>query len=218
MKNTLKKAWGNSSIIKTLTKIQNNKYRRNLRNHNFTILCSNCIGGVISHKLGEQFNSPTVNLSINNKDFCKLIEHLDYYLNCEVEDNGRNKDNKPTGIIRGNGSDIPDIVITFVHYATFADGKRKWDIRKQRINWHNIYLMMFDTDGVTRDDLQAVENFRCNNKVIFTPNKDFNSPYAYYIPIRGKNKYPPDYYLLRNAFGSTLIDTKFDIVSFINKK
>ena len=36
--------------------------RRKLQNHDFSILCNRCIGGVVSHAVGEQFRSPTVNL------------------------------------------------------------------------------------------------------------------------------------------------------------
>ena len=36
--------------------------RRRLRNREFTILCNNCNAGVITHDLGQQFCSPTVNL------------------------------------------------------------------------------------------------------------------------------------------------------------
>ena len=43
--------------------------RKRLKNQDFTILCSNCIGGTIYHRLGLQFRSPTVNLWMHQRDF-----------------------------------------------------------------------------------------------------------------------------------------------------
>lgn len=50
--------------------------RIRLKNREFTILCSNCIGGIIYHRLGLQFRSPTVNLWMHQRDFLNLITNL----------------------------------------------------------------------------------------------------------------------------------------------
>lgn len=41
-----------------------NTRRSKLKNHDFTIISNTCVGGVITHYVGEQFRSPTVNLII----------------------------------------------------------------------------------------------------------------------------------------------------------
>lgn len=58
----------------------NAENKKRLSNRNFTILCNNCVGGVILHELGERFNSPTVNLFFGAEDYIKFLEKLDYYL------------------------------------------------------------------------------------------------------------------------------------------
>ena len=45
-----------------------------------TIFCSTCIGGMISHNLGLQFMSPTVNLWLTPSDFVKFVSNLNKYL------------------------------------------------------------------------------------------------------------------------------------------
>lgn len=35
-----------------------------LQNHDFEIISSNCIGGILYHDVGEQFRTPTINLII----------------------------------------------------------------------------------------------------------------------------------------------------------
>ena len=46
----------------------------------FSIICSSCIGGIIYHRLGLKFLTPTINLWFNQKDFIKFISNLQYYL------------------------------------------------------------------------------------------------------------------------------------------
>lgn len=214
----LKNIYKNSAIFKIIEKSINNSYRKRLTNKNFTILCTTCVGGILYHRFNQPFNSPTINLGIKNKEFCSFLEYLDYYLEQDVHDNGNDKDNNPKGIIYGNGKDIPDIVIYFVHYANFEDGKEKWDKRKSRIDRNNTYVIMIDTGDLTRDDLKKVENFKCNNKVIFTPNKKPLVDWAVYVNAKKCTGYLHEYYLLRNALGITRLEKKFDFVSFLNKK
>lgn len=52
------------------------KMRRELKNHDFSILCNNCNGGVISHDLGLRFNSPTVNLFLLAMVFIRFVKIL----------------------------------------------------------------------------------------------------------------------------------------------
>ena len=51
-----------------------------LKNTDFTIIASNCVGTVIYYDLGLQFLSPKINLKIGIKDFIKLAENLEQYM------------------------------------------------------------------------------------------------------------------------------------------
>lgn len=58
---------------------RNIENRKRLKNKEISIISTNCIGGVLSHDLGLQFKSPTVNLFFRAEDFIKFCENLEYY-------------------------------------------------------------------------------------------------------------------------------------------
>ena len=64
------------------------RYRLNKENRNrlvfdrenpFSIISSNCVGGVILHELGLKFNTPTINLFFVPRDYLEFIQNLKYY-------------------------------------------------------------------------------------------------------------------------------------------
>ena len=56
----------------------------------------------------------------------------------------------------------------FIHYKTFEEAKTKWDERKQRINYDNLFIIGTDKDNFTYETLKAFENLPYENKIIFT--------------------------------------------------
>lgn len=62
---------------------RNIENRKRLKNKEISIISTNCIGGVLSHDLGLQFKSPTVNLFFRAEDFIKFCENLEYYMSID---------------------------------------------------------------------------------------------------------------------------------------
>ena len=54
--------------------------RERLVNTTPTVFASNCNGGVMTHDLGLQFKSPTVNLFIRPKAYVRFLANLEHYL------------------------------------------------------------------------------------------------------------------------------------------
>ncbi|MBQ9229385.1 MAG: DUF1919 domain-containing protein [Eubacterium sp.] len=230
MLSKLKNVWVHSPVYKFYERHFNNQLRKKLTNENFTILCTNCIGGTICHRLGQRFNSPTVNLSIDDThQFCCFLANLDFYLNSEFEEAGFNQNGQPCGILKGDrlataSENLPDIFVEFVHYKTFEEGVQKWNERKERINKDNIYVIMYDcengynVDGYAKEeDLKLLEAFPCNNKVLLTRNPDCKKPYAHYIEPNGNSRFQRKYFDF-DIFGIRAYEKKFDYVAFLNKK
>lgn len=222
--------WKYSKILNIIIKIENSYFRKKLNNTDFTILTPNCMAGLIYHRLGERFNSPTIDTSINTGDFCAMLENLDYYFSKDIVEYNikENPSDFPIGIIEGNGNDIPDIKINFVHYDTFEQGQNKWNERKKRINRGNLYVIMCDVDNihetdcekagyVNEEDLDKFEKFQCNNKALLTRNSDNSKEYAYYIKPNYKRAYPLSY-MNRDIIGLNGFEKHFDFVSFLNKE
>lgn len=144
-------------------KIINPYLRKRNKNHNFTIISSNCNGGVIYSDLGEQFRSPTINLYIKPHDFLKFVSNLKAYLAEELVE-VKTEYSYPVGKLK-------DIYIFFMHYSNFQEAKKKWDERKARVNYDDIYIMMTDRDGFTEKDRKKFQELRYKNKVIFVHEK-----------------------------------------------
>ena len=92
-----------------------------------TILCSACIGGMISHNLGLKFMSPTINLWMLPSDFTKFVCDLDRYLSSDMEFINSCYYEYPVGR-------LADITIYFQHYKSNAEALEKWNERKLRID------------------------------------------------------------------------------------
>lgn len=137
------------------------KYKKGNGNYNPTIVSSNCIGGVVSSDMGLKFSSPTVNLYIIPKDFVKFCSKLEYYLNQQLKWVKEDM-NCPVAM-------LDDITIYFLHYKTEEEAEMKWNERKTRVNYDNLYFIMTDRDGCTYEDLLNFDSLSgCKNKVVFT--------------------------------------------------
>lgn len=125
-----------------------------------TIICSTCIGGMISHNLGLRFMSPTINLWIVSKDFVKFVCNLREYISYELLEVYEENFDYPIGQLK-------DVKIYFNHYPDFQTAKQKWDERKQRINYNNIFCITDDL-YLTDEELFNLESLQFKRTIIFT--------------------------------------------------
>lgn len=123
------------------------KIRKKNNNLNPTIICNNCIGGVIYHNLGLKFLSPTVNLFVKGDDYLTFCENLKYYSSCDIVQVADIDREYPVGRIMPLDHNYKEITIFFQHYKSFDEAKRKWVERFQRINWDNMFFIweFYDT-------------------------------------------------------------------------
>lgn len=146
------------------------RMRRRLVNKNMSILCNNCIGGIVSHELGLRFNSPTVNLYFENNDFFFFLEDLSYYLAQplvfrEMKDVGVKY---PVCTLGELGGGKRKIVLHFLHYKSFDEALKSWERRKNRMNKENIFVIY---TFIERTDIELVKRFEMlsfKNKVAFS--------------------------------------------------
>lgn len=131
----------------------------------FTLLTSDCMAGLIYHTMGRQFLSPTINMSINDSDFIKLLSNFDYYFEHDIE--FIESLHYPIGYIGEGGKRIE---IKFEHYKTTDEAREKWYARRKRMT-NNIFAVVADQNLT---DIQ-IEQFRhledylpIKRKVMFT--------------------------------------------------
>lgn len=183
--------------------------RFRLKNRRPTIISSNCNGEFWYYDLKLPFLSPTINLSFDMNDYIKMLENLHWYMEQSIEPYEDDRFEFPTG-------KLADIEIRFNHYKTFEEAVNKWEERKKRINWDNLFIIGIDGDNCTYETIQRFDNLPYKNKVIFThiPYPQFKS--AYYIAgFENKDGVGVLLYFKKQILIRRYLDD-FDYVSFLN--
>ena len=117
-------------------------FRNNNKNDNFTLIARDCIGGILYHQLGLRFLSPTINLFFTPSDFNYFVLYLKNYIDGELVEIKEEGVSYPIGLIYPKGDEsLKPIRVDFMHYDSFTNAKDKWEERKKRINYNNIYVV-----------------------------------------------------------------------------
>ena len=154
-------------------------YRKSLKNTDFSLISSNCNGGVVCSDLGLQFKSPFVNLFLTASDYIKLLQDLDYYMAQELV--FTDAEDERYGAVDYPVAYLADIKIYFMHYRNKYEAERIWNYRKKRLNKENLFIIFTDKSGCTQKDLEAFDRLPYKNKVVFThiPHPEIKS--SFYI-------------------------------------
>lgn len=194
--------------IQILPKIVRLINRKRLKNSDVTILTMNCLGGIIYHNLNLKFLSPTINMRFEDiRHFYKFCSNLNYYLSLPLEE------------ISNGGGDFPvaklgDIVINMVHYKTFDIAREKWEERKKRMNFDDIYIIandyVTDDETLSKEEIIAFGNLPYKVLVLCQDRHD-DLPYTHYLGAKKLRKI-----MARNFMGLYGYELSFDVVKFLN--
>ncbi|EEZ6550672.1 DUF1919 domain-containing protein [Escherichia coli O79:H28] len=132
-----------------------------------SIISSNCIGTRLYQSADKKYLSPTINLWMPPADFLKFSCNLEFYIQQELKINNNKQFQYPCGR-------LGDITLHFQHYKNFEVAKKKWDERKDRINWDKILFIFTDRDGATIDSLVKMADVS-KNVFVFCSSKKRNS-------------------------------------------
>ena len=151
-----------------LVKYQQKYYsrlRKKIKNKDFSLFSPNCYAGLIYHRLGLQFKSPTINMLFpSKKEYLKFVSDLKRYLSYELVESEDERFPYPVGM-------LGDVELVFNHYKSFEEAKNAWDKRKQRVNFDNIFIIFDDYVDAEYDDLVRFNQIPCRGKVILTANE-----------------------------------------------
>lgn len=187
------------------------KCRRRLTNTNFSIIAPNCYAGVMYHRLGQEFLSPTINMFFPYRkqylDFCKrLSELLDKEINISFDD----RFNCPVGNLDG-------IIIAFNHYKTADEALSAWRKRKKRVNFENLYFIFDDIDDIEYADLIEFNKIPSRGKVIFTARKYEDIDNTILLSDYADSGKLEHYLTFKNKYtGKNPADKDFDFVDWLN--
>ncbi len=183
--------------------------RLRLKNNNFSIISKNCVGGMIMEDLHLPFTSPTAGISIPSPDFIRMCENLKEYMNMEIVELEDNSVKYPVGL-------LGDVRLDFMHCKTFQEAVEKWERRKKRINYDNLFFCMVERDDCNEELLERFSRLECKNKVWFT-HLDRKNDFCVYIPGYEKTG-------LGNLLDFTgwnrkrIYETNFDPIKWLNRK
>ncbi|WP_026519116.1 DUF1919 domain-containing protein [Butyrivibrio sp. FCS006] len=192
----------------------NYNFRKRVNNHDFTIISMDCLGGILYHRLGMRFDSPTVNLWMKGEDFVHFCEHLKEYMEMELKFIDTEFD-YPVGVL-DNGI-LPVVKLFFLHYDSEEEACLKWESRKKRVNYDNLYIIAKD-GRINEDGIKRLEKVKCNNLVVFTA-KEYPKCRCVH-PIQryeGMDEVGP----FLNAIDDikvSFIEYEFDFADFLNRK
>lgn len=137
-----------------------------IQKNNLSIICNNCVGGILYNTLGLKCQSPCKNLSIPDDSFLKLVQNLERYMSLEPKFERWQRDPHSREMFPVIALD--DIEIWCNHDQIFCEAREKWNRRKKRINYQNIMLMMYtENDEVGRKFLELTGH----RKILFVPEK-----------------------------------------------
>lgn len=191
------------------------KLKRNLINHTPSIICNNCFGGVVYHNLGLRFNSPTIDLFMSTKDFLSFTQNLKGYLSAELVEVNDTSVNYPVGQLTYKEKTI---TILFMHYKNFKCAQEKWNTRKKRVDFSNIYII-YSSKNTSDDEAIALEKLKYKHK-LFIMNKNPANSNNVVIPdvFKDEGFLSGDILKYKSPFSLQRYMDDIDYINFLNSK
>jgi len=152
--------------------------QKKLKNKDFTIISNNCWGGGVYEDLNLLYNTPFVVFFIIAPDYIKLLKDLRTYMSMTLtftdiskykrinQERSQQHGLYPIGVLN-------DIEIYFMHYKSKEEAFEKWERRKARINWNNLYIKFCDNDFCNHELAKEFDGLTYKNKVFFSV-KNYN--------------------------------------------
>ncbi|EOS27436.1 hypothetical protein C804_04112 [Lachnospiraceae bacterium A4] len=149
-----------------------------LKKDRISIISNNCWGGTIYSTLGLECLSPFKNLFLKDDSYLRLLNNLDYYLNCEpvfmnwaVDPHSRNS----YPVLR-----LDDVYVHCNHDMIPETAIRNWNRRRKKINMNNLFIEMYTDNIETAKCFKQLNNFE--NKICFVPFAS-NEKSLYYLKL-----------------------------------
>lgn len=151
-----------------------------IKNKDYCIISNDCWGAELYRWMGLEYNSPFVGLMLMAPCYLKFLKDPKKYISAQLEfipksryeelNNLRDKDGYyPIG-------ELLDIEIHFLHYNTENEAIEKWNRRKLRIDWDNLFIKFtLDKDYAEEVHLNEFEKLPYQRKVCFSKYDHLNS-------------------------------------------
>jgi len=116
------------------------KYRKLVKGH-VSMLSLNCFAGFLSHSLALRFHTPTINMFFEEEGFIRMMRHPRIYFEEPLEFD--RTEYQETLHFDYPVYRLGDVFVHMNHYPDFAAAEATWYERVRRINWYNLFVVMF---------------------------------------------------------------------------
>ena len=133
-----------------------------LRSSRVTIISDNCWGGIVYKTLGLECISPFKNLFLKEEHYLKLLSDFQYYMEQELRFAYYCEDEVKK--VKYPVMCLGDVEIHFNHDVDGEAATQKWERRKEKINYDNLFVEMYtkDVEAARRfSQLDAYEKKLC---------------------------------------------------------
>ena len=142
----------------------------------------------------------------------KFCRELKYYMSEELIEDKSTGMNYPVGSL-GRGD--MKITIYFMHYDNFTQAKEKWEQRKTRIHWDNLYFIMNGGDNCPEETAREFDTLPYEHKAFLTFG-EYNEMKSAIKFKAVKNSTGPKLFMYRSVLQIGHVIDDWDYVSFFN--
>lgn len=176
----------NPSLKRKLKKIIAPIMKLRLKNSDISIISNNCWGGVFYDKHGLQYKSPTIGLYFFADDYLKFLNNLKYYLSLDVKSLNINDSKYKDVLLERHGENvllgqIDDIEIVFLHYDSIDSAIKKWNKRRKRVSFDNIFIKCNDQNFFNESNFEELKKLNYP-KLLITSNHEYKGDFVYFEP------------------------------------
>lgn len=151
--------------------------KKRIRSRNFTVISNNCWAGKLYQYLDMPYLSPTVGLYFFADDYIRFLKNLQYYMSLNLKFIGYKDSKHSEVLIEHNQTEKPigvldDVEIIFLHYKTEEEAYEKWNRRKARINWDNLYIKFSKMNHCTEEHMKQFSELPFEKKILLGTRKN----------------------------------------------
>ncbi|MBE5921850.1 MAG: DUF1919 domain-containing protein [Lachnospiraceae bacterium] len=150
--------------------------RKRIRSRDFTIISNNCWAGRTYQYLGMPYLSPTVGLYFFAEDYLRFVSKLHHYLALDLKFIPAEQSKYIDELRKKNQTTVPigildDVEIIFLHYHSEEEAREKWERRKQRINYDNMFIKFSKMNLCTEEEMRRFDELPFSNKFMLNNRK-----------------------------------------------
>lgn len=162
---------------------------------------------MVYEELGLPYLTPFIGLYIFSPDYIKMLKEFESYMKYELKFVQSSKwvtdydHSYPIGILN-------DIEIHFLHYSNEIEAFEKWNRRKNRINYSNLFFKFNDDNQSSYELMKEFDGLNFKNKVLFSAVDYKLESLVYFKKARGNGHVGPDLFYYSKYF---------DVVEWLNE-